>query len=358
MLTYFIVWLIVTLLICFSVKEDVDALKHTSKLNYVMICIAGTIFVLFASFRKIHVHTDIYAYNVYFDAAENRTLSTYLNSSIFEPGYTTLMWMFKQITSDFRIPLIFIYSIIYVLNINLLRYIKWNRYKYLCVSVISISMFTSLYLMRNYLSVGIGFVSLIMCYKKKYIKACLFAVLAILFHNAALILFPMVVFNYLFDKKDKIKKFSLLFFLILCVAGTILLSTVFERFISNSDKYFIYLQNRSGMAWGVYTCLIIVLLFSLMDISELTKISDFNKTLIVSVCANFIVIPLQAQFGIMYRMNLYFIPLHFILLMQLQELYYNKSRKYYIIRIFTIFYSIYKIYKFFTEEIQYITQIN
>lgn len=358
MLTYFIVWLIVTLLICFSVKEDINVLKHTSKLNYGMVFIAGTIFVTFASFRKIHVHTDIYAYNVYFDTAQNKTLSTYLNASIFEPGYTTVMWLFKQITSDFRMPLLFIYSVIFLLHINLLRYIKWNKYKFLCISIICISMFTSLYLMRNYLSVGIGFVSLIMCYKKKYIRACLFAVLAISFHNAALILLPMVVFNYLFGKKDKIKKIFLFFFVILCVIGTILLSTVFERFISNSDKYFVYLQNDSGMAWGVYICLAIVLIFSLLNMSDLIKASDFNKTLITSVCANFIVIPLQAQFAIMYRMNLYFIPLHFILLMELQELYYKKDRKYYIIRIFAILYSLYKIYKFFTVEIQYITQIN
>lgn len=357
MFTYFIVWLTITILICFSVKNDRDALKHTVNLDRRMVCIAGMIFVIFASFRKIYPHTDIYAYNVYFNNAEGIPLSTYLDISIFEPIYTIIIWLFRQVTSDFRIVLIFVYSSIFLLHIYLLKYISWNKYKFGCIAIIFISMFSSLYLMRNYISVSICYVSVIMCYKKKYTKACIFASLAITFHNAALILFPMIVFNYLFDKKDKIRKTSLLFFITLCIIGTVALSTVFENFMAHSDKYFVYSQRDSHIAWGVYTCLAIVLIFSFIDLSKLTEISDFNKTLIISTCANTIVIPLQAQFSIMYRMNLYFIPFHFILLMELSGIYNKKSLKYFIIRTFTIMYSLYKIYIFFSDEIQYITEI-
>lgn len=349
---YFFVWLMISLLFFYFAKGKINR-DGSMTYNKGIVMLIGLIYVIFASFREVKINTSLDAYNYYYAfIMADMPFGEYIRQSNFELGYTIITWLFRQVSEVYVIQLFTLHTAIYYMYIYFLKHIKWNRNGLFSIAAMFLGLFTSFYLFRMYLAIGMGLILIVMLAKKKYGKALLCIFGAILLHNSALILIPVYVFNFLFDRRKRIDKWKIVLFTSSTLIITYILSSFLAAFMSNSDKY-LYYQNDGTSALGLWGCMGIILLLTFFKFNKIIQLSSLTKTLVISLCANLLVIPLQLQYGIMYRMNLFFIPITLILLVELQNVY-KKSCLFLFIRLFSILYCIYRIYFFFTQELQYI----
>lgn len=317
---------------------------------------AGVIYVMLALVRDVTKNSsyDIYAYYVHFQDA-SRSLPAFLKTSTFELGYTVFIWIIRQISQDFRLAMLLLYGGIYVMYAYFVRQIPWNRFGFLSVAALVATMFSGYYILRMYVSVGIALLAFVQVHRKHYVRTVLLALLAISFHNSALIIIPALGLVLLFQITHmSVRTFLKMFAGVLALAciGSFLIPI----FMRNSPKYSFYVADNQGtVAWGIVAGTAVALLLGFWKYRELNALSSFNGTLLLLLCSNLLVIPLQLQFGIMYRMNMFFMPLQIVLLMQLQKVTLDIKTVWlrYMVCGFSAFYCVYRVLSMFLEEMIY-----
>lgn len=341
MLIYFVQWIIISAL-----------LSSKGRNRKLYIIIAGIIYVFFATFRDVTVNQglDAYAYFKIFNNADVNLLS-YLKISNVEFGYSIVSWIIKNIFGNYYIFLFMGHTFIFCAYTYFLN----NMYMYknrLVVAAICLDLFSAYYLFRNIMAVGFILIMLVQLSKKNYKFGMLNLFLAISVHYSAIIMIPVLVFSFLLDNKERMSKQKILFYTVLSMAGTIGSFSIIQSIFAFSGKYYVY-QNAGEVPVGTLICTLFVLYFSYKRFRKLIEEHKNTRILIITASLTLIVFLLELQFSIMYRALLYFIPVLFILLTYLQEVY-KKSNTRYIIKVFATVYLIYQIYVFFTDVVQYI----
>ena len=359
MIRYIVGWIAITVLLwLFVMKCDFDIpsdIKKINKKTLLYVFFAAIIFIFLGIFKDFLANPslDTYAYYMNFQDA-NTGFINFLTNSKFEIGYTVVIWLFKNVINNFYITMGCFYALIFCMNIYFLKYIKWNKYSPLLLGLYTLQMFSSYYILRSYLSICIALVTIILIYKKEYIKSFLVILLAVSFHNSALILLPVLFLNVLFEKYLDFDEKHIIGVTLISVICTFFALQFVKIYMSTSEKYSYYLQQGS-ISVGVMAFWLVIIIYCLIEFKNIIKMSSINKTLIITTFAHCIVVPLQQLYSIMYRMNLFFIPIELCLAVQLLNMKDYKSKKEkYILLAFIALYTIYKIYTFFHSEIIYI----
>lgn len=343
MLFYIIQWLVISFLIA----------SRRKKYRNLNLFIAGLIYVFFAVYRDVTVDRTLDAY-VYYNIFLRADLdfSAFLAVSNVEIGYSFLVWVIKHIFDSNLVVLLIGHSVVYISYVYFWEKVSIQKYRLLVVLLICLDFFSAYYIYRNIISVALALVMMVKLSEKKYKSAIVFLAFAISVHYSALIMCCVVVFNIILDKRETLSKSKIVFYTLAAVVSTVASLGFLERFMLESDKYSTY-DNTGNLPVGTLICVIIVVLFSLVKLKVMIEKYPITRTLFLSLCLVFIIIPLEMQFAIMYRMLLFFLPVLYIMLMYLQDIY-KGSMGYYFIRIFSAFYLGYQIYIFFTTVIQFI----
>lgn len=352
---YMLGLLSISVLITASIKKnDCEVGKTEFRKGYIVL--AWLIYIFLVLFRDPVANTpiDLYAYYLHFIEAD-QPFTQYMATTLFEPVYSVIVWIIRQFTKEFAVALFIFHSVIFAGHIYFFKYVNWNKKRFLCIVGLCLGLFAGLYILRMYLAVSMALVSLVKMYKKKYFKALIFIFIGIGVHNAALILVPMFAFVYLFDKRKSFAKWKLISFALVSLVVTCVLTGLLVLYMHSSDKYHVY-SNTGSVPVLLMLALFLVLFFSFRNYAVLFEKSQFNRTLLVALCSNIVVFPLQMQYSIMYRMHLFFVPIEYILLVQLNGVYANRRETLssVAVRSFTVLYCLYRFFSFFATEFYYI----
>lgn len=360
MFSYLIIILVVTILIFFSgnisfskVKNDKVNLKY-SAISIILLLIAGMIFVIFSSFRRIDIGyggTDAITYKNYF-LSVNTNLKEALLIQNYEWGYSFIVWFGRTLTENYSLFLVFIYSFMFFGVIKFLKFSKWNNYNFFVIALMITLLINSFNINRVVLAVVLGLFVYIFLHKDQYIRALLLTIIATTIHISSVILFPCILTVYLMRNQKNISWKKILFW----IANFSIVSVAFLKFSSgliSSSKYGIYNQ-ESSIAWPTYLIILFVFTLSLFKYKEMVLTNPFNKTLILILPIALIIAPLQIQFPILYRMLLFFLPVLYTLIPSLiVVLRFKKIDQFYnlIIQLVLVLYLATRLYVFFQTEI-------
>lgn len=334
-------------------KTEKKLWKSEITITQISVIISAIIYVFFAVFRNVTINDtlDAYHYYVFFEKAD-MPLNEFISESIFELGYTCFTWLCRNIFKWYGIQLLIEYSFIYFAYTKLFCYLKDCKYKFFALCILGINLFSAYYILRMYISIALGIFMLLYLEKKKYGRAFLFLVVSILFHNSALILSVVYLFEFILNRKEKFSKLKLIGLtmgsLVMVLIGINILKVFFER----SEKYWVY-ANSGSVALGTCLCTAIVIIFSLYKQEELENTFPISRTMLIAIFVLILVIPLQLEISIMYRMLLFFTPLLCIMLIMLMHVY-QGSRIYWILLAYSAFYFADQMISFFCNEIQYV----
>lgn len=311
--------------------------------------------IIFSVYRVIDIGVggiDAMAYKQYFLGAKG-TWSEALEFQNYEIGYSTIVWIFRQVSDHYTLLLFFIYTMMFILLIKYVKYITWNKYTLPSVFLLFGMIISSFNTTRVILAVFIGLIVYIAIYNRKYLHAILLSVLAATIHVSAIILFPAIAISYLVNNKNKvnIKK------LILYIVGIAMISVVSLEILSpyiNNSKYHVY-NEEHGIALQTYIIIFIVFILSILKFRDMIKVNSFNGTLITILPIGLIILPLQMEYSILYRMILYFLPIIYSLIPSLLKVYSIRSINtfyYFPIKIGLASYLLIRIYIFLTIELK------
>jgi hypothetical protein len=278
------------------------------------------LFIVFTVFRLIENNgiggMDAFVYKMRFENADGPLIQSLILQSN-EPLYGLLVWIVRNITSEFRCFLIIFYTIIFFIQIKLLSKINITGIVILAyLSIFFTSILLSFCLMRNVLSIFFALLAYIYLDKKDYKVSFLVITMAVLIHFSAVICYPVWVACYFFDKnKIKLRKiFSFfLFILLLCFFLRLILPTIF---IMIDAKYAVYL-NSTGLASSTFISRFFILLLAVWKWKKLIYHNQMNRIMFVVLLFNFLVLPLQAVLPIVYRMLSMADPAVFFLICEL-----------------------------------------
>jgi hypothetical protein len=322
--------------------------------RYILVFIAYIIYIFFAVFKKIDMGlgaTDAYYYMTYY-ADIPGSLKFYMSViTTFEPGYSVVTWLFRQVTEEYRVMLLFWHTLTFCLTIKFLRNVNLEKYSYLSVFLILLILVSQFNTLRMSISITIALIALIYLYEEKWIKSFIVILIAISMQIAAVIMIPVWIVYFLVIKRKKYPVRQIVVYTIAGVATTIVLLFPVMSIMANSVKS-IYL-GESSLAIGTYLAVSVIFILSVMKYKEMIALNGFNKVLIIMLPICFVCVPLQYKVAIMYRLTLYFIPVMMALIPSLCQCYSKQKNSVMGIAVIMVLYSymLYRAYSFFTEEI-------
>ncbi len=309
----------------------------------------GFIYVFFAAFRNVMTPgLDVYAFYNRFEKTAVIPLKTLLTNGESEPGYIFLAWLIKHITGSYVVFLAIIHLFVYCSLVYFIDNIPWKNHRYLLTGVLCINLFSVYYLQRNIMAVAFSMIMFVKLCQKKNKLAFFALILAILSHYSAVILIPAFCFIQIFNQKRNANRWKITTFSITAVCILVLISP----FIVLFGKYTVY-QGRGGIAWATDFVAIFTMIFYLRNIHKLKANIPVANILGLSVFTILLIIPIQMQYNIMYRMLLYFQPIMAIMLMYITDVY-KKTPWFYMFSLFSTMYYLYYIISFFAKETIYI----
>jgi hypothetical protein len=264
-------------------------------------------FIIFTAFRFIDVGgiggMDAFGYKRDFENADE-SLIRFLIYQSKEPVYSLFVWFVRRFTQNFTFLLILYYTVIFIIQIKILSNIKITSiisFTYFAICFILI--LTSFNLMRNILSLFVGYLSYNYLDGKKYFRAFLAITIATLIHFSAVICYPVWLLCFLCDKKQFRLKRSIFYFL-LAFIGLFLMKSLVPNFMLLINKtYSIYFSNEK-VAINTFVSRFYIILLVLLRWNSLIKHNKMNRIMFIVVLINFLVLPLQTIVSIMYRMLL------------------------------------------------------
>lgn len=342
--TYFSIWIIVSL--CMN-----PSLRTKNYMRYRQV-VGGIIYVFFSAFRDIisNKYLDAYAYYVIFNSSKGITLLEYFKSSTVEPGYSLIAWLIGNTIGSYTFFLIIVHIFIYCSYCYFVNKLPVTKRSVLPVSIICLDLLSALYLQRNIIAVGFALIMFVKIYDHKFVSALGILLCATSVHFSAIILFPILIYFWLSEKTGIAKSKIVLYELLLIVLLVLIEEPLFTIF-SGSDKYSVY-ENTGSIAVVTNIFAGIIMIIFLKKLKIMNKKGTFITTLGVSLFNVILIIPLQLQFSIMYRMILFFLPIMITVFFYTVKEY--KGLNYYLLNAIMLIYSGYRISSFFIEELNYI----
>ena len=332
---------------------------------------AYIIYILFSVFKKVDPKTsahDAYNYMKFFmDVDPSLSLGSFLKSDLeFEPGFSLLYWFSKRIYNDYHFLLWIVFTLVFILYVSYLRKIYTRSHSFLMICTVFLLLIGQFNTMRMTLSIGIGLHILPMLQKKKWIAACLTAVLAMSFHITAAILFPMILVVFCMERvaptvsfgkfMQKISAFKTEKHLTIIVLGMVMAVAsigILNRLLAGTSKD-VYIGDSGKLAVGTYTIVLIIFVTSIWKFKKVAALSSLNLIMIEVLPICLCCIPLQYSVGMIYRMTLFFNPIILGIIPSLLKAYSRKTMTQIMISAFLYFYMFVRIYSFFTEELGYV----
>jgi len=216
--------------------------------------------------------------------------------------------------------------------------------------------------MRMTLSIGIALQMILIIQKQKWKTAAFLAVLAISCHITAIILIPIIIVNYMVVKIENyvvVNRFKINFtkLKLIIIAGMVLavaLIPIMNILLSGSSKEE-YVGSSGSLAYGNYTIVFVITVLAVYRYKSFCRLSDVNKTFIVTLPICLCCIPLQYSVQMIYRMILFFNPLILGSIPSILKTYSKKNNVIDLgVTLFMYFYVLVRIYSFFTEELKYV----
>lgn len=320
----------------YSFKE---LLKKRSGINFILLLLyILTIFGLLylSGFREIGDYGskiggyDAYNYKAFFSGA--------LKSTHFEPGFVLLVNIIRLFSKDYSFFLIVVSCIMLFCMIKFLKKLK-NHNFYLIFMLICLY-FSSFNTLRTSLAIFIFLLTIIELNNQKYLRSIIFACLATSIHFSSLIIFPVIVINYLFKSSNKISTTRIIFLVVLMTVILLGISYYVTKYLSLTS-YESYLGNGQ-LVINVYLFAALIFYVCKKNYNKLVKVNPMNKVLITTIPIIFLVFPMQLIMVIMYRMIEFFLP---IIYASMAEIIDNEKKQYVKLLITLLF--IYKIVDFF-----------
>lgn len=323
-------------------------------IRVILVFVAYILYILFSVFKRIDIGlgaTDAYFYMTYYADIPSSFIIYMSAITTFEPGYSAVTWLFRQITDEYKIMLFFWHTLSFCLSIKFLRYINLEKYSYLSIFLILLTLVNQFNTLRMSISIMIALIALIYIYEEKWVRALLIIFISVSMQISAIIMIPVWIVCFLVINRKKYPVRQMVTYTIGGVAGTVVLLRVVIVIISNTSKNE-YL-GESSIAIGTYLAVLIVFGLSVIKYKEMVELKGFNKVLIIMLPICFICVPLQYKIAIMYRLTLYFIPVMMALIPSLCQCYYKHKNSVIGIGVIMVLYAymLIRVYSFFTEEI-------
>lgn len=327
-LPYILCMSMTSLFILLSFNDRLSKKKLTisdrSSISLAKVCqiLSYLFYIIFSVFRSITPNTggtDAWVYKSRFLNASNYNLFGYIRSEGFEVGFSSITWFFRQLTSDYRLPLLFWHTLTFILVYKFIKRIciaKVTKANFLVISIQMIVLFEQYNTLRQSVAISLGLYMLILLSDRKTVKAFFALMLSIFIHNSAFILLPVFI---IFVIKEKIyfknSKETILFFLLFTISISFISLPLLRIIILNSSKYRVYLNTTSGNL-PIPTLIITSIIFVLSFIfyKKLVRLNRLNSVLVYSLLVFFMAVIFQSFIPIMYRSMLYFIPVSYAII--------------------------------------------
>lgn len=271
-------------------------------------------FILFYVFIKIGPEgiggNDSFVYLTRFQEADGPLLESLFKQDN-EPGYGLLIWLIRNFTGNYRVVLLFNYTVIFLCQLYFFRHFYWDKYSFMSYVLLSLVTLTGICILRIVLCIHIALIIFIKIKETKYLQALLLTAIAVSIHLSAVILFPVIVICKLFRNNIYHKKWFWLFYpgAMLLLALVLKISEVIIR----NTKYSIYIGDGGPAiaSYLIYLLLIICLMFRISGMAERNR--DVMMWLTVLSTAFFVCL-IQFKYGIAYRMLLFYEPVVMLLI--------------------------------------------
>ncbi len=281
--------------------------KYENKYNNVYSIICIVLICIVQGLRDVTIGEDVAEYTIWFKEYCDISKIT----SLFHPwrdielGYSVLNIILSRITDSIRPMMVIVSIIIITSNFMLIKKVS-------SLQVVSIALFfgfnffiTSMVSWRQFIAMGFVFWMYPFLMEKKYVKAGLMCIIALLFHDTALIFAILLIIIYLFSNHKK----SSLIILLIGIIGFIFSGYILKLalFILPSYKYYfeeMIAEAGMGKMRLVYNIIEIGLIIYVYFNKKLyeKKYTVLSGILAVAVIMGF----LAAKIPFMFRISYYF----------------------------------------------------
>ncbi len=307
--------------------KKLAAFAKDNKKDFITVCVlffSGLIVTsLLFGLRKIdsvNGGTDAIQYMLWFDNSKYYGLFEYLKVRNVEPVLVIFLWLFKRMAFSYSAVQIIYYALFFTLTAALLFRMPYNKTFNARYLIMVLLILTSMNLMRNNLACLIGWHIVITVLNKKYLRAVFYSVGAALIHFSALIIIFSVVFLKLADLTEK--KFKNIWLFGAAAAGVF----VVAYFAVHYAVKILPLGKYSSYAVGSFAAVptfykLFVLFFVMLNYRKFTEKSDENRIYFMLLLSSLIIVPLQLNLDICYRMLCYYDLIYVLLTPALLDFY-------------------------------------
>lgn len=252
----------------------------------------------------------IIMYNTFLRAKRYDFFDFWPDMSYRELGYSFITWIWSTHDYDYRIFLALQYVLSIVLLIIYLKHIKYkvkDLNAFLFLGLIVCYLVYEINLQRNCMAVFIALNIYNLLIEKKYKEACILIVLGAQIHLSIIVLMPLIVVMYVYNKK-KISKRMILLAEVVCMTIMVVVIPVLLQIIPLFSQYQVYFINSYN---GIRQPIVIIL--GTIILEKTNSVKKDNEGLVIVLYYAIIVFAFSLYISMAYRILFYFMPILFIL---------------------------------------------
>lgn len=292
-------------------------LLQRNVLNFVsliLFCSVVVLLIFLSSFREIGDYgTHIGGYDAFGYKAFFLGKLTYTH---FEPGYVLLNKIVRLFTGNYAIFLMLVSFFMICCMIKFLKEI--DNYNFFLVFLLLCTYFSSFNTLRTIMAIFICLLVITKLSKNNYFAAIILALLATSLHVSSIIIFPVILLNYLFKSSKKISYYKIIFLVILMSVCSFFVAYYSANYLS-STAYESYVNNGK-LVINIYLFAALIFALAIKKYEKLLTNNVINKTFIISLPIIFLVFPMQIVMVITYRMIEFFLPLIYTVMAQIYKI--------------------------------------
>ena len=301
------------IILLFVLVESFLLYRYYKTRKFFFLSAFWVIAVLFCAGRKIIPNVencDAYYYQNFYDAAANRSFSSYMKSmGGREYLFYGFFWLCQKMNLSYTVVRVLIYSIMTAISVAIIKQTDIKAARYSDFWFLMTNFVLSYCLMRNTLAYLIGWLAILYCLKKKYLGALVLAIVGTLIHSTCIVIIAFILF---FLVVDFVKNIYLIFLgAVVSYSLVIYLFPIILMFLGETnDKVAYYLDVTTNGSFALLTNLtrigILIILIIGYKRQEWFKNSYQYKRIILLILFSFSVIFAQLVNGVAYRFLAYF----------------------------------------------------
>ena len=278
-------------------EEPIKEINYKEKkLYFVLITV---VFILIAGFRKRNIGIDTTIYYQWFQSFKHISWSRLNLNLLLEPAYQILNWLIANVLGgDFQ-ALLIIEAVVAIVPVSILIYRHSDNPPMSYFFYLAFGFFTfALSGIRQSMAIGFTIIAFLQISKKKPLKFLLFVFIAMLFHQTAIIVFPMYWLRYF-----KIDVKNTFLFFVMGIVMYIFRAPILAFLNENSKNYYYAMETGGGLQ---YVFILLMLVSALFMTEQFTKKNSVNSIvffLVATTAAIFWVLKVNPA---LFRLYFYF----------------------------------------------------